>query len=55
MSEAEKKLKQFEEMLSTMPNKKDGVYLILEDARQEWEEKVEEEHRKQNDPKEQHR
>ena len=55
MSEAEKKLKLFDEMLSTMPNKKDGVYLILEDARHEWEEKVEEEHRKQDNLKEHHR
>ena len=48
MSEAEKKLKMFDEMLSTMPNKKDGVYMILEDVRQEWQEKVNKEHQTQH-------
>lgn len=48
MSEAEKKLKMFDEMLSTMPNKKDGVYMILEDVRQEWQEKVNKEHQAQH-------
>lgn len=48
MSEAEKKLKLFDEMLSTMPNKKDGVYMILEDVRQEWQEKVNKEHQTQH-------
>lgn len=48
MSEAEKKLKLFDEMLSTMPNKKDGVYMILEDVRQEWLEKVNKEHQTQH-------
>lgn len=48
MSEAEKKLKLFDEMLSTMPNKKDGVYMILEDVRQEWQEKVNKEHQIQH-------
>lgn len=48
MSEAEKKLKMFDEMLSTMQNKKDGVYMILEDVRQKWLEKVNKEHQTQH-------